>query len=55
MVQLIEEYVKLDKENNLVEVVEGLKYRINNIIYYDVDDNSEKKSLNKNLYVSMNY
>ena len=47
---------KLDKENNLVEVVERTEIsRINNIIYYDVDDNSEKKSLNKNLYVSMNY
>ena len=28
--------------------------KINNIIYYDVDDNSVKKSLNKTLNVSMN-
>ena len=47
---------QIDKDNNLIEVVERTKIsRINNIIYYDVDDNSAKKSLNKTLNVSMNY
>lgn len=47
---------QLDTANNLIEVVERTKIsKIENRIYYDVDDNSNKKSLNKNLNVSMNY
>ena len=43
MGQLIER-CQIDKDNNLIEVVERTKIsRINNVIYYDVDDNSAKK------------